>query len=102
MIKNLPSNAGDTDLITGLGRSHMWWSNLACASQLLKLCSKAREPQLLSPHAAATETRVSYSPCSTTREATAMRNLSTAAKSSPWSLQLEKARVKMKTQHSPK
>ena len=28
---------------------------LACAPQLLSLCSRAREPQLLSPHATTTE-----------------------------------------------
>ena len=27
VVKNLPANAGDTDLIPGLGRSHMPWSN---------------------------------------------------------------------------
>ena len=30
-------------------RSHMPWSNLACASQLLSLCSRAQELQLLKP-----------------------------------------------------
>ena len=41
--KNLPANAGDTGSIPGPGRSHMLRSN------------KAREPQLLSPHATTTE-----------------------------------------------
>ena len=27
MVKNLPANAGDTDLIPGSGRSRMLWSN---------------------------------------------------------------------------
>ena len=27
VLKNLPANAGDTDSIPGLGRSHMPWSN---------------------------------------------------------------------------
>ena len=36
--------------IFGLGRSHMPQSNYACASQLLSLCSRGWEPQLLSPH----------------------------------------------------
>ena len=27
VVKNLPANAGDTDLILGLGRSHMPWDN---------------------------------------------------------------------------
>ena len=40
MVKNLPANAG-----------HM-------GPQLLSLCSRAREPQLLSSHAATTEARM--------------------------------------------
>ena len=43
MVKNPPANAGDTGSSPGPGRSHMPRSN------------KAREPQLLSPHAATTE-----------------------------------------------
>jgi len=27
VVKNLPANAGDTDLIPGLGRSHMLWDS---------------------------------------------------------------------------
>ena len=27
VVKNLPTNAGDTGLIPGLGRFHMLWSN---------------------------------------------------------------------------
>ena len=27
VVKNPPANAGDTDLSTGPGRSHMQWSN---------------------------------------------------------------------------
>ena len=27
VVKNMPSNAGDTSSIPGLGRSHMLWSN---------------------------------------------------------------------------
>ena len=41
--KNLPASAGDMASIPGPGRFHMQWSN------------QAREPQPLSPHAAATE-----------------------------------------------
>ena len=43
MVKNSPANAGDTGSSPGLGRSHMPWSNEACA------------PQLLSPRAATIE-----------------------------------------------
>ena len=53
-VKN--ANAGDTGLIPGLGRFHMPWGNQAHVLQLLKLtCSRALEPQPLSPHAATTE-----------------------------------------------
>ena len=47
MIKNLPANAEDTGLITGLGRYHMPRSNWAHVPQMLSLCSGAWEPQLL-------------------------------------------------------
>ena len=46
MVKNLPANAGDIGLISGLGRFHMPRSNYA------------RGPWLLSPRATTTEARV--------------------------------------------
>ena len=49
VIKNLPASAGDTRLIPGLRRSHMPWNNWAREPQLLRLCSRAHEPQLLKP-----------------------------------------------------
>ena len=49
VVENLPANAGDTGSSPGLGRSHMLRSNWAHAPQLLSLCSRAREPQLLGP-----------------------------------------------------
>ena len=55
VVKNPPANAGDTGSIPGPGISHMPWRNWACAPQLLSLCSRAREPQLLSPRATTTE-----------------------------------------------
>ena len=55
LLKNLPANAGDTGSIPGPGSSHMPQSNEACAPQLLTLCSRAPEPQPLSPCATATE-----------------------------------------------
>ena len=51
VVKNPPANAGDTGSIPGPGRSHVRWSSQARAPQLLSLCSRAQEPQLLSPHA---------------------------------------------------
>ena len=50
VVKNMPANAGDKSLSPGPGRSHMLRSNWARAPQLLSLCSRARKPQLLSPH----------------------------------------------------
>ena len=43
--RNLPANAGDTGLISGLGRVHMPQSNRAHAPQLLSLRPKARARQ---------------------------------------------------------
>ena len=67
MVKNPPTNAGETGLIPGLGRSHMLQHN------------EAPMPQLLSPHSATTE-----APCSATKE-------TTARKSRPHLLQLDNA-----------
>ena len=49
VVKNPPANEGDTGSTPGLGRSHMLWSNYACAPQLPSLLSRAHEPQLLKP-----------------------------------------------------
>ena len=69
----------------------MPWSNKACAPQLLSLCSRAREPQLLSPRATTAEARAPRACAPRQKEATAMRSQCTTRKSSPRSLQLEKA-----------
>ena len=55
VVKNPPVNAGDTGSSPGPGRSHTPGSNQARAPQLLRLCSRAHEPQLLSPRATTTE-----------------------------------------------
>ena len=44
VVKNLPANAGDVDLIIGPGRSHVPWDNEACAPQALTPASL--EPSL--------------------------------------------------------
>ena len=90
MVKNPLANTGDIGLIPTLGISHMLWGNKASVLQLLSPSSRACEPQLLHPHATTTEAYTPSSPCSATREATSMRSLGTATKSSPHSLQLEK------------
>ena len=46
MVENLPANVGDTSLLPKMPRS-----NEAHVPQLLSLCSRASEPQLLSPGA---------------------------------------------------
>ena len=58
VVKNPPANAGDRGSSPGPERSHMPQSNEARAPQLLSLCSRAREPQLLSPWATTTEARM--------------------------------------------
>ena len=49
VAKNLPSKAGDTSLICGLGRSHKQQSSQAHAPQLMSLRSRAQELHLLKP-----------------------------------------------------
>ena len=55
VVKNPPASVGDTGSSPGLGRSHMLRSNKAHAPQVLSLCSRACDPQLLSPRATTTE-----------------------------------------------
>ena len=69
--------------------------------QLLSLCSRACEPQLLSPRATATEAHVPRARAPQ-QEATTMRSLQSATKSSPRSLQLEKARVHQRRPNTAK
>ena len=49
MVKNPPTSAGDVGLVPDSGRSHMLSGNKARMSQLLSLCSGAREPRPLKP-----------------------------------------------------
>ena len=82
MVKNLPANAGNTGSIpvwgdpTGLGATK-------------SVCSNYSSPG-------------NWSPCSATREITSMRSLRTTMKSSPYSMQPEKASAAMKTHCSQK
>ena len=48
-IENPPANAVDTGSSPGPGRSHMPQSNQAHVPQLLSLCSRTHETQLLKP-----------------------------------------------------
>ena len=58
VVKNPPDNEEERGSICHPGRSHLARSNQACVSQLLSLCSRAQEPQLLSPHATVTDAQV--------------------------------------------
>ena len=76
-------------------------SNEGRAPQLLSLCSRAGEPQLLSRRAATTEARAPRARAPQ-REATAMRSPCTATKSSPRSRQLEKAHTQPRRPNAAK
>ena len=45
VVKNLPANAGDTDLVPGQGRSHMQRGNEARVTQLCARTPKVKTPQ---------------------------------------------------------
>ena len=57
VVKNPPTNAGDSSVILDPGRSQMPRSNSAHSPELLSLCFRARERQLSSPCATTTEAR---------------------------------------------
>ena len=71
-------------LIPGLGRSHLPQSNRACAPQLLSLCSRAQDLQLLKPLGPRTHDLQQEKPPT-------KRSLCPTTKSRPHLLQLEKA-----------
>ena len=93
VVKTPSANAGDMGSSPGPGRSHMPRSNEAHVPQLLSLCSRARDPQLLSPRATTTEAHTPGAHAPQQREATTMRSPPTTTKSSTRSPQLEKARM---------
>ena len=49
VLKSPPASTGDTGSGPGLGGSHMPRSSWTCVPQLLSLCCRAREPQLIRP-----------------------------------------------------
>ena len=55
VVKNPPANAGDTGSIPAPERSHVWWSNWVRVPQVLSLCSRAGDLQLLSSRTTDTE-----------------------------------------------
>ena len=76
------ANTRDMSSIPNLGRSCMSQSNLARVPQLLIPCLEPAGCNYWE-HTSATEARTPWSPCSATREATAVRRPSTARKRSP-------------------
>ena len=90
VVKDPPANAGNTGLTSGLGRSHM-------PAEQLSPCAATTEPEYTN-----TEVLAPWTTCSTTREATAMRSLYPAKKSSPRSLRLEKSPAATKAQQGQK
>ena len=64
MVESPPASAGDMGSSPGSGGSRMLRSNWACAPQLLSLCSRAREPQLLRPARLDPVLRNGRGPCS--------------------------------------
>ena len=84
VVKNPPASAEHPSSLPGLGRFHL-------PEGQLSPCATTTEPVLWCPQAAHAEASTPYSPRSTTGEATAMRSLCTPMKTSPRTLQLEKA-----------
>ena len=76
VIENLPANAGDTGLIPCSGK-------IPHTLEPLSLCATTIEPVLQRQRAATTEALVPWSPCSATREATAVRSLHTTTREQP-------------------
>ena len=79
VVKNLPANAGDTGSIPDLGRSHVPGGNSTPAPQLLSLCFRAQEMQLLSPYvleppALQQEEPLKWKPCAPQLEKSPCRN----------------------------
>ena len=63
VVKNPPAIAEVTGSIPDPGGSHMSQSNEARVPRLLSLCSKAQEPQLLSPYSSLCSTRIAPARC---------------------------------------
>ena len=74
VIKN-SANAGDAGSVPDPGRSHMLLSIVACEPQLLNVCPRAWELQILKPGA--------LKPVLHSKKATAVRSLCTATREQP-------------------
>ena len=95
VVKNLPVNAGDTGSVSAPGKSHMPRRNWARAPQLLSLCSRACELQLLKPTGPRAHALQREKPSQ--REAQVLQ-----LESSPCSLQLAKSPHSIKDPAQPK
>ena len=91
VVKDLPAMVGDTSSIPSPGRSHMPWSNEADASQLLSLCSRSWDRQLLSLHATTSEATHPKANTSQQTKPATMRSPYTILMCSPCLSQLEKS-----------
>ena len=97
--RNPPANAGDMGLIPDPGRFHTPQATKASVPQMLEpACSRACEPKLMTPCVTATEPCV---PMLYNKKPT-MRSLCTATKSTPHSLQLQKACVQQQRPRATK
>ena len=86
MVKNPPASAGDVDSVPGPGRSHMPRRSGDRVPQLLSLCSRAREPQVLKPACSRARALQQENPlqreacCATAREKPAQQQRPSTAK----------------------
>ena len=92
VVKNPPANVRDMGSIPNSGRSHMPWTNYTCVPQLLSLCSRTWELQLLSPHALGSVFHKG--------EAPVMRSPHMATRELHFACNQRKVHAAVKTQHS--
>ena len=90
VVKNLPANAGEHGF-------EPWPGKIPHAAEQLTPWATAPEPACHNYWSAR-----AWSPCSATREATAVRRPRTATKSSPCSPQLERARAQQRRPNAAK
>ena len=97
MVKNPLANAGEMGSIPDLERTHILGTSKAHAPQLLSLCSRAWETQLVSPHATGPGAHAPQQEKPPQGEARAPQ-----LESSSHTLKRRKTCAAMKTQHSQK
>ena len=83
VVKNPPANAGDTGLIPGLGNPTCHGATKPMLYNYWPCALEPRSCQLLGSRIATTEACEPSRPCSTTREATALRSPRTPTREQP-------------------